>query len=399
MTSCLILLFGCQQNQIESSYSVSDNGIAIINVKVPSSDFPLYHSDVLDTCILVPLKTTDSVLGEITDIQYHNGRYYIIDAKVTNKLFVFSESGEFLFNISNEGQGPGEYQDLRSFVINKSQNTIDIFDDFKRQFLRYTLDGEFIKEIPFELNFTEIQELPDNKYLFYVGKRLNFDISVDKVDTLQYDLFTTDGDYNLTGWQRSFDYSLHNGFKFSLSDHFTQSQGRYFQVPLNDTIFSVSDGGNVSPSAMINYGGYSKPDLIKKDRYEVSDYLRTNPSAVYFTSQYFNLKDWITFDYSFKGKRYYAFVDKNSKEVKTGRPINDYFGFSTYPRLQVKDNLIGTIDPEALLYFLQSYQQNPDFHLEAKIPKSAMTNLESIVNEDAEMLYQYLVIMKPKKSS
>ena len=149
MTSCLILLFGCQQNQIESSYSVSDNGIAIINVKVPSSDFPLYHSDVLDTCILVPLKTTDSVLGEITDIQYHNGRYYIIDAKVTNKLFVFSESGEFLFNISNEGQGPGEYQDLRSFVINKSQNTIDIFDDFKRQFLRYTLDGEFIKEIPF----------------------------------------------------------------------------------------------------------------------------------------------------------------------------------------------------------------------------------------------------------
>lgn len=110
----LILFAGCSQSKTETSLQS-----IVVDINSPQS---VSVFDVIDSISIVPLETTDSCLvAVITQIEKKGDRLYILDQK-QEIFFCFNLEGKILFKINRYGNGPGEYQNIESFTIDKKGN-------------------------------------------------------------------------------------------------------------------------------------------------------------------------------------------------------------------------------------------------------------------------------------
>lgn len=100
----------------------------------------------VDSVSFIPLddSNSESLFKDIDKLLYVGGRFYILDYMGTSSVFVFDESGSFLFKVGNVGQGPGEYYKVTDFDVNNG--CIYLLDSKKRKILSYGLDGEYLKD-------------------------------------------------------------------------------------------------------------------------------------------------------------------------------------------------------------------------------------------------------------
>ncbi|WP_106831584.1 6-bladed beta-propeller [Parabacteroides pacaensis] len=106
-------------------------------------------SRFIDSCVFIPLETSDSVLiSEIVQIESYNDRYYIYDRhRETTKLRVFDSKGKFLFDIGKQGNGAKEYRAMNAFFLNGKENKVGIFDPMRLAVHEYDLNGKFLQTI------------------------------------------------------------------------------------------------------------------------------------------------------------------------------------------------------------------------------------------------------------
>ena len=127
-------------------YSIKDNRITVdLNKPQQASLF-----DYFDHIELIPLETNDDVLiGFLRKIIFHQNRYYTLDTfRGKYTVFVFDESGKFLFRIGKFGQGPGEYHVfLDDMLINRFTGNIDLLSAWGHIFT-YELSGKHVKTSP-----------------------------------------------------------------------------------------------------------------------------------------------------------------------------------------------------------------------------------------------------------
>ena len=135
-----------QQTQIVKDsfvyYPIKNNRIKVDLNKPQQASLFDYFSHIE----LIPLATSkDFLIGMCEEIIYYQGRYYVLDQQ-QHKVFVFDDTGKFVFQINKRGQGPGEYTAIRSIFLNSFTNTIDILD--LNFILSYDLSGRYIKTFP-----------------------------------------------------------------------------------------------------------------------------------------------------------------------------------------------------------------------------------------------------------
>lgn len=101
---------------------------------------------MVDSVSFIPLddSNSESLFKDIDKTLYVGGRFYILDYMGTSSVFVFDESGSFLFKVGNVGQGPGEYYKVTDFDVNNGR--IYLLDSKKRKILSYDLDGKYMKD-------------------------------------------------------------------------------------------------------------------------------------------------------------------------------------------------------------------------------------------------------------
>lgn len=143
--SLSIIITGCK---IATTPSDDANYMFIPKDKIVTIDKITFDdSRFIDSCVFVPLETTDaSLLGNIKQIEFCDGKYYIYDGK-EDKLKVFSSTGKFLFDIGIRGDAPGEYLSINSFFINREDKKVGISDPLRMAIHEYSLDGEYIQTV------------------------------------------------------------------------------------------------------------------------------------------------------------------------------------------------------------------------------------------------------------
>ena len=106
------LFFQCSENNIQGN----ENRITVdLEKETDTSVF-----DIIDSITVVPLFTSDSCLiSTIRQIEKRNDTLYIYDIQQSS-LFCFNTKGEYLFNISDKGNGPEEYQYIEHFSVSES---------------------------------------------------------------------------------------------------------------------------------------------------------------------------------------------------------------------------------------------------------------------------------------
>lgn len=143
--SLSIIITGCK---IATAPSDDANFMFIPKDKIVTIDKITFDdSRFIDSCAFIPLETTDaSLIGNIKQIEFCDGKYYIYDGKV-KKLKVFSSTGKFLFDIGMKGDAPGEYLSINSFFINREDKKVGISDPLRMAIHEYSLDGEYIQTV------------------------------------------------------------------------------------------------------------------------------------------------------------------------------------------------------------------------------------------------------------
>lgn len=163
------LLTACIQNESrESTENQSDYSILIDLNKAEEVKFSTLFIDSR----LIKLETLpDVLLADITKIKVHQGQFYILTWGSTNGLFVFDETGKFVKQILEKGDGPGQYGGIRNFDI---QGDLIYLLDNKRLAI-HTVDaflGAYINSIKTDLFALDIR-VQDNLLFLYAGNSSN----------------------------------------------------------------------------------------------------------------------------------------------------------------------------------------------------------------------------------
>lgn len=99
-------------------------------------------------------------------IEFFQNRWYLFDQEMM-AILCFSEDGQFLFRIHHVGKGPGEYQYLTSFMINRSAKEIWTQCRISKRTLIYDLDGRFVREEKVDRVGVDLIEIKNSKVLAY----------------------------------------------------------------------------------------------------------------------------------------------------------------------------------------------------------------------------------------
>ncbi|WP_349835853.1 6-bladed beta-propeller, partial [Bacteroides fragilis] len=126
---------------------ISRSGVPVINLSEDVSTVPsLLLSEAAEKLEIVPLEMTDeSVLSDITEMQVTDHNIWI-DHGREFYIYRFSRTGKFLNRIGSIGQGPGEYVNYLTFLVDEDKKEVYIFST-NNGVLVYDFEGGFKKQI------------------------------------------------------------------------------------------------------------------------------------------------------------------------------------------------------------------------------------------------------------
>jgi len=145
---------------------VNDNQVEIIDVDIKKPNF--IHIDSIfdmDKFAYIRLETTDDALigANLTNYIVADSFIVISDNWVAHSLFVFNIDGTFRCKVSNYGQGPGEYIDMRHVTLDNDGNII-VLDRAQHRLMTFSsVDGSFISSWKLwesTFPYAEIEYLP-----------------------------------------------------------------------------------------------------------------------------------------------------------------------------------------------------------------------------------------------
>jgi hypothetical protein len=141
----VFVLLGCSSNKKQEP--ISKSGIPVINLSEDVSTVPsLLLSEAAEKLEIVPLEMTDeSVLSDITEMQVTDHNIWI-DHGREFYIYRFSRTGKFLNRIGSIGQGPGEYVNYLTFLVDEDKKEVYIFST-NNGVLVYDFEGGFKKQI------------------------------------------------------------------------------------------------------------------------------------------------------------------------------------------------------------------------------------------------------------
>jgi len=154
-----------------------ENNISVITVPDDITSKILDFSFIVDSTYYTKLSTSPaSLIGDIDKILFIEERIIIVEWQRRQSVLLFNRNGTFITKIGIQGNGPGEYLNIRDVAIDKTNAQIVLLDDFGRKLLFYDLDGKL-------LSFKRLFYYPvgffifDNgAFLFYQARDVNIHI-------------------------------------------------------------------------------------------------------------------------------------------------------------------------------------------------------------------------------
>lgn len=120
-----------------------------IKIDLTKTKSELRFSDFVDSISNITLFTHDScIISQITHL-YIDGLYTILTDRSGNGISIFYNNN-LINNIDSYGRGPQEFINITSFCLDKQNKHICIYDDNSRKILKFTYNGTFVSEFPFD---------------------------------------------------------------------------------------------------------------------------------------------------------------------------------------------------------------------------------------------------------
>lgn len=256
----------------------------------------------------IPLESTD-LIGEINTALVYDDKIYILDAYITEKVFIFDKQGHLLNTIDNKGGGPKEYSGLSGMCIDSAKKELCLNDRLSIGKLYYDLNGHFLRKekgIPgFYINILHP----------YVINQLAFGQSFS--DYVNYHIVCTIND---SIYCKGFPYApIQKQYSVSESAVFNSMGDLLFTPTLSDTVYHIKSFNEYSVRYVIKHKHsiWDKHDEKLSSR-EINDLIISDGYTA-FRGMFYETSRYVFFTMNRKRDKYiaikYLFFDKKQKQV------------------------------------------------------------------------------------
>jgi hypothetical protein len=354
-----------------------------VPIRIPEKLDNLLLSSVVDSIRYIQLETRSGYLiGSATKIVCFENRIYILDRDISKTIFVFDNTGRFLFQLGKKGRGPGEFTRPTDFVIDPVTRKIILLDQDLVKICFYDFDGAFLKELRLGFAPFYISVLNESTLAFYLGylpfRRGN--------SMVRSNLVVTDTGGNIKG--TFFPYETEQDpFRYYAHTTFYNSESRtLFIPPLEHSVYLVTRS-EVVPLYSIEFGRESLPsDFIwsKKPKHELVDELRVYRHSIH---NFFESSRWIYFSFFDKKEVASCFYSKVSGAVKVASVVADDIdgGFYAMPVGRWGEELVGLLES----VYLTKLKERTEDRKTLKIGQNLKKFLEKIDDTSNPLLIFY----------
>lgn len=370
----ILLLHSCCQKTEKANRNIEKLSIEI------NKSQSIKFNEIIDTISMefIKLETnSECIMGNVQKLRVEENKLYCVS---NNKVFVFDKQGDFLFAIDNYGEGPKEYLSISDIFIDGKSN-VYILDYMKRQIVKYSSTGSFIKNIKTGLIGQAFEKISEDIWAIYIGtnksevssERLNlYSESQNKI--IYSCIPISDNEYN---WMYFED----------INNFTTLPNGALqFNYTLNDTLYTLNSL-KMEPYLMIDWNENALPESLSKRNYsDVMDFSsHVDDKYIYSFIGIFSNQNNLTFGFRSNQKMFLAIYDNKDKEVKIINEFVNPFGISntrvsiSLPLLAVasdSDFFYSVVDS----YFIQS---------EIKEIKDKLHPLFELSMDDNPVIFKY----------
>lgn len=162
-TITLILLLSACDNNIKEQNIVENipKSVNILEDENVDASTPL-----LKNVRAFVLESNPSVLmAACNKIEVFNDELYILDKKFSN-LFVFNNEGDFVRKIGGLGNGPGQYQSIYGFSLDRIKEEVLIYSLDDQAIFKYSLAGKFIGKANIDFYGFDFSLMNNGEYIF-----------------------------------------------------------------------------------------------------------------------------------------------------------------------------------------------------------------------------------------
>jgi hypothetical protein len=331
----------------------------------------------------IPLESPiNSLVGEVEKLLYCNNKFFVLDTKIANSLFVFDISGKLLYKKKVSLGGPGQFKSIRDFAIDKQNGWLYVYSDGERKIFKYSLEnGAFLSTLKLKDGvFDNLYVDNPNKFLLTRDGKSSYKSS----DYGEFRVCQVDSTGKLErGW---LEYPVLQSVNFDKAiTTLTGDQSRDIIIrrPLKDTIYAFKND-SLQALYKIDFGEASRKlqnDIFfSRDANSLAAML-FHPNMTYLTGRFFDTKKYLCFNF-FKGNSGQVFLlDRIINKHFISRSINNDIDNIPLRNIEYWDDqfLMCIIDPRMVMKQYEYLSKTDSF--ENKYPK--LTRLYGNITKDA----------------
>lgn len=308
-----IIFFGCNNIERRKATTPTENIIKISSRVLDQED----TSFINNVSYIFLDVNKDIIIGEVDEILFLDNKFYIFDKDITKTIFVFNETGRFLYKIDKLGHGPGEYILPIDFDIDSHGNTY-LCDIMRRTIIKYDTTGEFIEEYQTKFYFEEFCLLNEESILV----RNAYKNGIIQANLGFINLYDNSLSTFINGGE------IQDGFEITrFSPHYLFKSGNavYYNPRFTNSIYKISEDNiyklivldqSLFPSNEYIMKISKAPDIVFADYFTITD-----------IRDIYEIPGYITFKYQ-RGIDHFIIFSKKTRKIRNLRYLksNLYFG-------------------------------------------------------------------------
>lgn len=388
-------------NNLESNKMIVTNDLHSLNkinvnptiISIPREASKIEMHTLVKNCRFIKLETNDKCLiGNIRDLQFDLNRIFVFD-KDHQSIYEFNNNGKFICKIGQKGRGPGEYNNLWNFAIDRKHKQVCILDHAGMKLIFYNYKGKFLKTTPLYYRLGALSFF--NDYTFSLTRTEDND-HIPNFEKHQITISKSSDFVPLNYILSNIPNPYQTGFNLADQRPFrTSNNGIYYSDILSPDTIWLSDGTKYRAAIYIDLHR-NAPLFSQKDKETLTNetYFKKTQSNGAYMHDYFISPNFIVISLSINpNKEGEVFYCKKTGHVICGNP---FYPALIYKRLyQFLWNSTGTIDfignnddfiKVLQPYNLLSYQKNISEEQIKDIPAKEKKFFKSVNPEDNPIL-------------
>ena len=315
-------------------------------------------SKLIEDFFYVPLESIEeSLFAYCNQIEVFEDKIFVFDRTGTEKLFIFRKNGKFLKSIGEKGGAPFEFFNPRSFAIDREKKQIVIYDNQKRKWMHFSLDGNYIDSD--DVPFRTICNFQISSTGYYITATSKGDWNNHLGPIADYKLLYTDSLGNLQKAACYYQESEHNQLVY---DPVRRLENDILYVPMYlNEVYTVTDT-TLSLRYKFDYSEFTPFEKEKIATFENYDELRDYRSSHTYLSTFAENSTHLFFLTSDNGnERLVSIYDKRSKKLLqvSGIQCDTDFIFDFIAGIHAyEDYFIAMILPQSLRMLKSQLEKN-----------------------------------------